>query len=98
MPVSGPQLSGSVSVFVHIAPQSSGFAPSHAQEPASQTAPGLQSVPHDPQAPASVWRSRQRGERLAQSVSEPHWQAPPLQVAVPPHLTPQPPQLFGSVW
>jgi hypothetical protein len=82
--------------------QSSGFAPPHAQAPAWQIEPGLsaeQEVVHEPHAPASVWRSRQRGERLAQYVSVPaQAQVPPAQVAPAPQAMPQPPQFLGSVW
>lgn len=101
-PPAPAQFCASLCVSVQLVPQSSGFAPKQPQTPPWQLAPGLnvasQLVPHVPQAAASVWRSRQRGEREGQSERLPHWQAPPLHVVPVPHCTPHPPQLFGSVW
>jgi hypothetical protein len=94
------QFSASVWVSVQNVVQSSGFAPKQPQLPPRQVEPGfaLQVVMHEPQAPASVWRSRQRGLRESQRVVPPvHWQRPPEQVPLP-HAVPQPPQLFASVW
>lgn len=97
-----PQFRGSVDQSVQNAVQSSGFAPPHAQPPAWQVEPGFvaaQDVVHEPHAPASVCRSRQRGARLSQRVvPTAHWQTPPAHVAPAPQTTPHAPQFSGSVW
>ncbi len=102
VPVPDPQFIGSVVVSVQSAPQSSGFAPPQAHAPAWHVEPGfvvVQSVQAAPHAVESVETSRQRGTSASQRlVPAPHWHTPPAQVAPAPQRTPQPPQLFASVW
>jgi hypothetical protein len=96
------QFLGSVCVSVQKLVQSSGFAPPHWHVPVWQIEPGFataQDVVHEPHAPASVCRSRQRGTRLSQRVAPAaHWHAPPAHVAPAPQAMPHPPQFIGSVW
>lgn len=97
-PASGPQFRRSVSVSVQDVPQSSSSGGKHPQVPASQPSPGLaQGVLQAPQAPGSVWRSRQRGTSASQRVVPAvHWQTPPEHVPSP-QAIPQAPQWFASV-
>jgi hypothetical protein len=101
-PPSPRQFFGSVWRFVQNARQSSGLAPPQSQIPDWQVEPGLvavQDVVHEPHAPSSARRFRQRGTSRSQRVvPPPHWQRPPAQVAPAPQATPQAPQLAGSVW
>lgn len=97
-----PQFRGSVDQSVQNVVQSSGFVPPHWHAPVWQVEPGFvaeQEVVHEPHAPASVCRSRQRGTRPSQRVSPAaHWHTPPAHVAPAPQAMLHPPQLFGSVW